>query len=97
MNNTNGQTLNNEDLRWLEMIRQIVDGLQAQAEVHAIANEREWLAMQYSLEELSDAIESCIVDYKERLEVTNGKDNSREKRKKVRACKRGISLYWMLF
>lgn len=72
---TEKHLLNNEDLRWLQMIRQIVDGLQAQAEIQAESCDREWMAMQYSLEGLSETIESCIVDYKERLEASNGKDN----------------------
>jgi predicted metal-dependent hydrolase len=75
MSNTNIQMLDNEDLRWLQMIRQIVDGLQAQAEIQAESCDREWMAMQYSLESLSETIESCIVDYKERLEVVDGKNN----------------------
>lgn len=75
MSNTDKQMLNNEDLRWLQMIRQIVDGLQAQAEIQAESCDREWMAMQYSLEGLSETIESCIVDYKERLEASNDKNN----------------------
>lgn len=62
---TEKHLLNNEDLRWLQMIRQVVDGLQAQAEIQAEACDRKWMAMQYSLEGLSETIESCIVDYKE--------------------------------
>lgn len=63
------QMLNNEDLRWLELIQDIANGLRAQAEIQAEACEVEWMAMQYSLESLGDVIKSCVDDYKERLEV----------------------------
>lgn len=67
--------LNNEDLRWLEIIKQVVDGLQAQAEIQSEACDREWMAMLYSLEGVSETLKSCIEDYKERLGVVDDKDN----------------------
>ena len=63
------QMLNNEDLRWLELIQDIVNGLRAQADIEADGCAQEWMAMYYSLESLNDIIKSCVDNYKERLGV----------------------------
>ena len=59
--------LNEEDLRWVKVVRKGVDGLAAISEAHAEGCETEWMAMHYSLESVSEILDGIIADYRERL------------------------------
>ena len=59
------QSARNVDTEWLARYLKIVQGLEAFASMYAEGCEEKWLAMEYSLHELADAMEEDIKSRKE--------------------------------
>jgi hypothetical protein len=61
--------LTDEDIRWAKIAKRSVDGLAAIAEAHAEACDKEWMGMQYLLEDLRETIDTIVQDFASRLDL----------------------------